>query len=213
MTSLLSFPRLAVAGLLLVGAGAASATEWADTTGLEACPEAFSQTTTPKACLLRVRNAGFEQGAMGDWVGFDGVSSAHGLNLLGPDRDGQGHAAVLRQAQTGIGQMVVLPRNPGGVGGREATYVTRFRVTSDGNAPVTLQYRARFVDINGQTLGNVTHGEVTTDGSDYVHAMRNPARDLPEHAYLSIEVIRGDDASQGLAAYVDDVSVSLRDRK
>lgn len=38
-------------------------------------------------------------------------------------------------------------------------------------------------------------------------------RDLPEHARLAIEMIRGDDASHGLAAYVDDVSVSVRDRK
>jgi hypothetical protein len=213
MTSLLSFPRLAVAGLLLVGAGAASAADWGDTSGLPACPETFTQTATPQACLLPVRNADFELGVMGDWLGSDWASSTHGLNLVGPDRDGEGYAALLRQAETGISQVVALPRNPGGAGGREATYITRFRVSSDGNAPVTLLYRARFIDADGQTIGNVTHGEVTTDGSDYVHVMRHPARDLPEHARLAIEVIRGDDASQGLAAYVDDVSVSVRDRK
>ncbi|WP_369930616.1 hypothetical protein [Xanthomonas sp. NCPPB 2632] len=65
---------------------------------------------------------------------------------MDPDCDGQGYAAVLRQADTGIGQIVVLPRNPGAAGGHEATYVTQFRVTSDGNAPVTLHYRARFID-------------------------------------------------------------------
>lgn len=213
MTSLQSFPRLAVACALMVAAGTASAADWAETRGLPACPETFTQTASPQACLLPVHNADFEQGAMGDWLGSDWASSAHGLNLVGPDRDGQGYAAVLRQADTGIGQIVALPRNPGAVGGHEATYVTRFRVTSDGNASVTLHYRARFIDADGQTIGSVTHGDVTTDGSDYVHAVRHPSRDLPEQARLAIDITRGSDASQGLAAYVDDVSVSVRDRK
>jgi hypothetical protein len=213
MKSLLSFSRLAVAGVLLAGAGTASAGDWADTTGLSVCPQAFSHTATPQACVLPLLNADFEQGGTAGWLGYDAGNSVHGLNLVGPDRDGQGHAAVLRQAETGISQIVALPHNPGGAGGREATYVTRFRVTSDGNAPVTLHYRARFVDADGRTIGNVTQSEVTTDGSDMVHTMRHPQRDLPDQAFLAIEVIRGSDASTGLAAYVDDVSVTLRDRK
>lgn len=213
MTFVSRVPRMAVAGLLLCGLSTAASADWSDPTGLPTCPETFVRAAMTDACLLPVRNAGFEEGNTGAWTGYDAADSVYGLDLIEPARDGDGNAAVLRRAEMGIRQVVALPANPAGLGGKEATFVTRFRVTSDGQAPVKLHYRVNVTDAEGRSMGRVTEGHITTDGSDYVHAMRHPSRDLPDGGHLAIELIRGDDETQGLAAYVDDVSVVVRDRK
>lgn len=209
----LYFSRLAVAGLLLGGVSTTASADWSDPAGLGRCPENFTGVATPEACTLPIHNADFELGAMGGWLGFNAADGAYGLNLVGPARDGDGYAAVLRHADQGIQQEVPLPRNVGEVGGEEAAYVTRFRVTSDGNAPVTLRYRLRLLDAEGAPVGRIAEGDVATDGSDYVHAVRHPVRPLPDGGRLVIELIRGSDEAQGFAAYVDDVSVIVRERK
>jgi hypothetical protein len=212
MTSACTLVRLAVASLLLATAGTAAA-DPAGSAAPPLCPEAFTDIATPAACTLRVENPGFEAGDMGSWLGFDADSSSWGVNLVGPDRDGLGHAAILRGPSIGIQQVVPLPRNPGHVGGHEGDYALRFRLASDGHVPVKLRYRLRFVDDRGVTFGYVTEGEVATDGGAYVHLGTSLKRDLPEAATLNLELYRGVDEAPGLAAYVDDVSIVVSRRR
>lgn len=208
------FPRrLAVATLLLAGvtAGAHANQSWSSLDGLSACPAAFTDTASPKACLLVIDNADIEGGQMGQWAGFD--QNQQGVSLVAPDPRGQGYAIALPRADVGVTRTVRLPDNVGNVGGTEATYVLRFRSDSDGDAPVRLHYRLRIVDAAGNHLENVTESVVTTAGGEDQHAIRLPSRHLPGSAFLAVEFIRGEDESFGLSAYVDDIAVILRDRR
>ena len=177
-----------------------------DPAGLPACPAAWSVASNPDACVVSLVNPGFELHADHGW-------SKDGSSLPFPrSYDGGSFVAVLEEAGSRLSQTTRMPLNQAYVAGKEATYAMRFRLRSSEAASVHVGYRILLVDETGKRLGRVVEGSVSAGQVWEDMESIVPRRDLPEDAYIVIEFEREDDDASSSAAFIDDVSLVLRER-
>ena len=179
----------------------------ADPDGLPGCPAAWSASDVPEACVLSVRNGGFEDGVIAPW---DALGSKTRVGLAAADGT---QVAVLEDKGGAVVQVIDLPANAGYVGGREATYALRFRLRANGPKPVTVGYRLVLSDHDGRELGQVVSGSINAGFEWEILESIVSKRDLPEGARVTIELTRDDADGAYSLAYVDDVSLLVRERR